>query len=226
MMPDPGPPESDAVLRRHRTEEVVDLLVRVDRDAEVDRGADLGLDQVIAVHRRRHGSLGEAGGHELQQGHLRRGVLHGDTVGMEVVVGDAAVDVLVRVGQVVDEDLLGQRERASEALAAGGDPPGQAGVDALDEFDGGGGAVVARIGHVDNYNTSCRTCNRDPVNRKQPGTVRSPSVRHIRYQEIADELRGARQRGARRVGAALRGGDVAGVRRVPGHDPPRAGTPA
>ena len=134
-------PEADAVLRRHGAQEVVDLLVGVDGDAEVDRRPDLGLDQVVAVDGRRHGDLRQAGGHELQQGHLGRGVLHGDAVGVEVGVALAAHQLLARrVDEVVDEDLLGQRERSPEALAAERGALGERGVDALDELDGGGGA--------------------------------------------------------------------------------------
>jgi hypothetical protein len=92
----PRTPEADAVLGRHRAEEVVDLLVGVDRHAEVDVGTDLGLDEVVAVHGRWNRGLRQTSGHELQQRHLRGRVLHGDTVGMEVVVGDAALDRLVR----------------------------------------------------------------------------------------------------------------------------------
>ncbi len=114
-----GPPESESVASRDGPQEVVDLLVGVDGDAEVDLGADLGLDEVVAVHGRRHGSLVEPGGHELEQRHLCGGVLHGDTVGVEVGVAVAALQFLVlRVGQVVDQDLLGERQRTSEAVTA------------------------------------------------------------------------------------------------------------
>ena len=86
------PPEADAVLGADRSQEVVHLLVGVDGDAEVDAGADLGRDQVIAVHRAGHSRGGQAGGHELQQRHLRGGVLHGHAVGVEVVVRAAPLD--------------------------------------------------------------------------------------------------------------------------------------
>ena len=53
--------------------------------------------------------VGQAGGHELQQRHLRGGVLHGDAVGVEVVVAAAALDRLAGgVDEVVDQDLLGR----------------------------------------------------------------------------------------------------------------------
>ena len=85
-----------------------------------------------------HGRLGQAGGHELQERHLGGRVLHRDAIGVEVVVADAPFDLLVgRIDEVVDQDLLGQRERPTEPFAAEGDPLGEAGVDALDELDGG-----------------------------------------------------------------------------------------
>ena len=88
-------------------------------NVEVDVGADLGLDQVVAVHGGRHGHLGQAGGHELQQRHLRGGVLHGDAVGVEVGVAAAPLELLaLGVAQVVDEDLLGEGQRPAEAVAA------------------------------------------------------------------------------------------------------------
>ena len=151
-----GPPEADPVLRRHGTEEVVDLLVGVDRHAEVDRRADLRLDQVVAVDRRRDRRLRQPGGHELQQRHLGGGILHGDAVGVEVVVAGAALDLLVGgIGEVVDQDLLGERERPAEPLTTQRDPLGEAGIDALDEGDRRGGGGMFGVAHVDNYNTSC-----------------------------------------------------------------------
>ena len=105
---------------------------------------------MVAVDRGGHGGLGEAGRHELQECHLGGGVLHRDTVGVEVVVRDPALDLGVRVGEVVDEDLLGQRERPAESLTPERHVAGQLRVHGLDEFDGGAGGH----GHVDNYNTS------------------------------------------------------------------------
>ena len=77
---------------------------------------DLRLDEVVAVHGRRHRDLGQAGGHELQQRHLRGRVLHRDTVGIEVGVAATALELLaVRVAQVVDEDLLRRASAAGRA---------------------------------------------------------------------------------------------------------------
>ena len=99
MMPAPGfqkpmPYFADTVLQ-----EVVDLAVGVDGDLQVLRGADLGLDQVVAVDRRGHRGLVEAGGHELEQRHLRGGVLHGDPVGVEVGVGSGPLELLAVAGR-------------------------------------------------------------------------------------------------------------------------------
>ena len=69
----------------------------------------------------------QAGGHELQQRHLGGGVLHGHAVGVEVGVAAAPLELLaLGVGEVVDEDLLGERQRPAEPLAADGDPVGEA----------------------------------------------------------------------------------------------------
>ena len=89
----------------------------------------------------------QPGGHELQQRHLGGGVLHGDAVGVEVVVAAAALEVLARVAQVVHEDLLGQREAAPEAVAADGHALGEAAVHLLHQLDGGGGGGGGTVGH-------------------------------------------------------------------------------
>ena len=94
LVDDPGArlPEPDPVLRRHRAEELVDLRVHVERALQVDVGADPGLDEVVAVHGGRHLDRAEPRGHELEQRHLRGGVLHRDAVGPVVGVVDAALD--------------------------------------------------------------------------------------------------------------------------------------
>ena len=118
-MPEPGFQKPMPYLADTVREEVVDLAVGVEGDLEVDVGADLGLDEVVAVDGGRHGHLGQAGGHELQQRHLGGGVLHGDAVGVEVGVGCGPARCPgSRVAEVVDEDLLGEGERPAEALAA------------------------------------------------------------------------------------------------------------
>ena len=65
-------------------------------------------------------------------------ILHGDPVGMKVGVAVAALEFLVcRVCEVIDENLLGQRERTIETVAADLDVARQGGVNTLDEFDRG-----------------------------------------------------------------------------------------
>ncbi len=89
-------PEPDAVLGRHRLEEVVHLVVVLERGHEVDLAVFARLDQVIAVDGGGHRDLRETSGHELQQRHLRGRVLHRHAVGIEVVVGAAALELLPR----------------------------------------------------------------------------------------------------------------------------------
>src|SRR5210317_1300298 len=45
-----GTPEADSVLGRNAPEEVVNLAVRVDCHSEVNRGANLRLDEVVTVN--------------------------------------------------------------------------------------------------------------------------------------------------------------------------------
>ena len=130
-------PEADAVLRRDRAQEVVDLAVGVFGDREIVRGVDACGDQVVAVHRRRDSHLGQAGRHELQQGHLRRGVLHRDAIGTQVGVGTAPFDLLVLgIVEVVDQNLLGERQGTTEAPPTDRHPVGQGAVNAANEVDG------------------------------------------------------------------------------------------
>ena len=113
MIPDPGFQKPDAVAGRHRLEEVVDLVVVLERGQQVGLAVHPGLDEVVAVHGRRHLDLVEAGGHELEQGHLGGGVLHGHAVRAQVGVRAAPLELLARrVVEVVDEDLLGQGQRS------------------------------------------------------------------------------------------------------------------
>src|SRR4029453_1733134 len=123
-------------------EEVVDLGVELDGQAEVDVGPGPGVDEVVAVHGGRHRGGRQAGGHELEQRHLGGGVLHGQPVGVEVAVAAAPLELLaVGVAQVVDQDLLRPGERSAEPFAAEGDPFGQPGVDLGDPLGGGGGGA-------------------------------------------------------------------------------------
>ena len=124
LVDDPAPwlPEADAVLGAHRAQELVHLEL-MSSAAEVDVRPGLGQDEVITVDGRRDRHLGKPGGHELQQRHLRGGVLHRHPVGAEVRVAATALHRLaLGVDEVVDEDL-GERQR-SPGEGRGGNGPG------------------------------------------------------------------------------------------------------
>ena len=118
-----GLPEPDAILVGDGLEEIVDLVVAVDGLLEVRVRADLGLDQVVAMHRGRHGRLGFSSLHELQQGHLRGGILHGHTVGRKVHVirtpGEGGLGL--SLPQVGVQNLLGEGQGVACGLTGGGD---------------------------------------------------------------------------------------------------------
>ena len=139
LVDDAGPrlPEADAVLVGHGLEEIVDLVVPVDGLLEVRVRADLGLDQVVAMHRGGHGGLRLAGLHELKQGHLGGGVLHGHPVGSEVhVVGAAGEGRLgLSVPQVGVQNLLCEGQGFAGGLAGGGDSAGEALVHGADHLE-------------------------------------------------------------------------------------------
>ena len=112
------PPEADAVLASAGLEEVEDLGVGGAGAGQVCGLAVLADDEVVAVDGGGDAGVGEPRGHELEHGHLRGGVLHGDAVRGELEVVPAA-DVgergaggegLLGVGQVGVEDLLGEGE--------------------------------------------------------------------------------------------------------------------
>ena len=62
-------------LGSRRGQEVVDLLVDVDGTRQILHTANLGLNQVVAVHGGRDSSGVHARRHELEEGHLRGCVL-------------------------------------------------------------------------------------------------------------------------------------------------------
>lgn len=108
-------PELDTVLFSGRLEEVEHLLVLLDRAGEVSLGTSLSLDKVVTVDRGGDSTRGETAGHELEQGHLGRSVLHGDAVGAKLEVALAAnlattTERLLRVAEVGVENLLGEGE--------------------------------------------------------------------------------------------------------------------
>ena len=80
-------------------------------------GAFARLDQVVAVHRRRHRDARDVRLRELEQRHLRGRVLHRHAVGAKLQVALSGAQVgRRRVVEVPDEDLLRQRQRASRAV--------------------------------------------------------------------------------------------------------------
>ena len=122
-------PEAHAVALARAQQEVVDLGVLVDRDGQVALDAELGADQVVGVDRAGHSRVVAAGQHELQDRHLRGGVLHGHAVRVEVHVALAAhrrrSRLAVHVGQ---QNLLGQRQRPAHQPAARRYPLRQSGI--------------------------------------------------------------------------------------------------
>ncbi len=136
MIPDPGFQKPMPYSRRDGAQEVVDLVVHGQRDLEIDARALLRLDQVIAVDRRRCGDFVEAHGHELEQRHLRGGVLHRDAVGAEVGVGAPAFELLgLGIAEVVHQDLLGEGEGTAEAAAPDGSAVGEGRIHAPHQLD-------------------------------------------------------------------------------------------
>ena len=102
------------------------------------RRALVGLDQVIAVHRRRHRRLVATGLHELEDRHLCGRVLHRDAIGAQQEIRLAGVELLpLRVGEVTEEDLLGVGERTREAFADDVEVARKAVVAVLHELRGG-----------------------------------------------------------------------------------------
>lgn len=79
-----GRPEVYPVFPRCRLEEVKDLFVRLDTGRQVVLGTALAHDQMVAVDAGGDRRLGEVAGHELQEGHLGRGILHVHPVGLEL----------------------------------------------------------------------------------------------------------------------------------------------
>jgi len=112
------PPEAGAEFRSGGLQEVIDLAVFVDRFLQVGRSTGACLDQVVAVDGGRHRDGGAAGLHELEEGALAEHVLEDDAVGAQKELRLAGLELLIfRVVEVAVENLVGERERAVEALA-------------------------------------------------------------------------------------------------------------
>ena len=110
-----GLPETNVVLCARGGQEVVDFLVDLVGAGQILLTADLGLDEMVAVDSGRGSDGRQTGGHELEDGHLGGGILAGYTVGTELEVAGATLDLLaVGVVQMGVEDLLGEGEGAVE----------------------------------------------------------------------------------------------------------------
>ncbi len=128
-------PEADAVPVRRGAEELVDLAVLVERSRRVLLGPLARLDQVVAVDGRRHRDTRDIRLRELEKRHLGRRILHRHAVGAELEVALPGAQVGgFGVVEVAEEDLLGQRQRATQALAHDGEALGHLGVDLGDEL--------------------------------------------------------------------------------------------
>ncbi|MNX92167.1 hypothetical protein D3C86_1242960 [compost metagenome] len=142
-------PEADAELGAGALQEVVDLLVAHLGAPGVGQRPLVRLDQVVAVDRRGHLHPGQVGLHELEDRHLRGGVLHDDAIGPQAEVGGARhQDLVGGLVQVAEDDLLRQGQGTRETLANDREALLHAFVDGPDHFRGG----------VDHGRTSLKAC--------------------------------------------------------------------
>lgn len=111
-----GLPETNIVLGGGTSQEIINFLVDLVGTSKILVTSDLGLDQVVTVDGSRSSDRGHASRHELQNGHLSGGILASDTVGAELQVGLATLNLLsVRVVKVRVQNLLGVCERTLQA---------------------------------------------------------------------------------------------------------------
>ncbi len=111
-------PESHAVFFRGGTEEVEHFLVLMVGDVEIAGRAFLCDDEVIAMHGGRHGDFYFARLHELENGHLRGGVLHGHAIRAQQDERLAALQrLLIGIVQMRPENLFCQRQRMAQRFA-------------------------------------------------------------------------------------------------------------
>ena len=107
-----GFPETNVVLCARGGQEVVDLLVDLVGAGQILLTADLGLDEMVTVDGGGSGDGRKTGRHELEDGHLGGGVLASYTVGTELEIAGATLNLLaVGVVQMRVENLLGKGER-------------------------------------------------------------------------------------------------------------------
>ena len=84
-------PKSDSVLVRYGSEKIKYFVGFVNGLLKVCVSAYAGLNKVVAVNRGGHRYFFAAGGHELQQGHLSRSILHGNAIGRKINIGIASL---------------------------------------------------------------------------------------------------------------------------------------
>jgi hypothetical protein len=132
-----GFPKADAVFLRDALEEVEDLLVGLESDRKVLIGSKTPQQEMVAVNGGGHGRAGNARAHELKEGHLGSGVLHGYPIGAQEKKALPRFQLLaLRIVQVAQHHLLHQRQRPAQALAHHRQVLLHPFVDALDEFLG------------------------------------------------------------------------------------------
>lgn len=113
-----GLPEANVVLCARGGQEVVDFLVDLVCAGQILLTADLSLDKMVTVYGGGGSNGGHACRHELEDGHLGGGILASYTIGAQLEIAGAALNLLaVGVVQMRVEDLLGEGERAVQALA-------------------------------------------------------------------------------------------------------------
>ena len=129
-------PEADAVFLRDAAQEIVDLFVGAERVSQICLRLDAGENQVIAMNRSGNGRSLSARHHELQQRHLGGGVLHGDTIRVQVHV---VLSPLKRargfLREMGIEDFLRKRQRTGQQVAGASNLPWQPGIEFLDDFE-------------------------------------------------------------------------------------------
>ncbi len=137
LMDDPGAwaPETESIAGAAGAQKVVDLGIGRARGLHVRIGSLIGLDQMVAVDRRRDRSFIATRLHELEQRHLRRRVLHRDAIGAKQQIGVAGVELLsTRIIEMTEQDLLGVGERSAEAITNYLEVPVEHVVGVLDEL--------------------------------------------------------------------------------------------
>jgi len=101
-------PEAHVVLLCGSTEEVVHLLVGLAGSSKILVATlVLSSDKVISMHSGRNSNTRDARRHELENSHLGSGILHGNTVRVQIKIALLLLDLLGGILQMAVEDLLG-----------------------------------------------------------------------------------------------------------------------